>query len=172
MTMRSLLFAASVAALAFSAQAARADQVKVGTLKCDVAGGPGLIVASNRALNCTFTSQNGHVEDYAGSITKIGVDLGATTRSVIAWAVFAPTSAPPAGALAGDYGGVTGEVTVGVGLGGNVLVGGNANTMALQPLSISAQEGLNVAGGIAGLTLKYLPPPPPRHHHHRRHHHY
>jgi hypothetical protein len=166
MTMRSLLFAVSAAALAFSAQAASANSTKVGTLNCQVAGGPGMIIASNRALNCVFKSDRGHTEHYTGSITKIGVDVGATTRGVLAWAVFAPTSAPPAGALAGGYGGATGSVTVGVGLGANVLVGGNANTIALQPLSIDAQEGLNVAGGVAGMSLNYMPPP---RHHYRRH---
>ncbi|MCI4677712.1 DUF992 domain-containing protein [Rhodoblastus acidophilus] len=169
MNMRSVLFAVSVAALAFSTHVASADQVQVGTLNCEVAGGPGLIIASNRALVCRFTSQGGRVEHYAGSITKIGVDLGATTKGLLAWAVFAPTSAPPQGALAGSYGGVSGEVTVGVGLGANVLIGGSADTIALQPVSLTAQEGLNVAGGVTGLTLDFVPPPP---HHHRRHHHY
>lgn len=166
MTMRSLLFAASVAALAFSAQAASANSTKVGTLNCQVAGGPGMIIASNRALNCVFKADSGYMERYVGSITKIGVDLGPTTKGVLAWAVFAPTAAPPAGALAGGYGGATGSVTVGVGLGANVLVGGNASTIALQPVSLNAQAGLNVAAGIAGMTLNYAPPPR-RHHHHQ-----
>lgn len=168
MTMRSLLFAASVAALAFSAQTASADSTKVGTLNCQVAGGPGMIIASSRALNCTFTSDSGYRERYVGSITKVGVDIGATTTGVLAWAVFAPTSAPPAGALAGSYGGATGSVTVGVGLGANVLIGGSANTMALQPLSLNAQGGLNVAAGVAGMALNYVPPPR-RHRHHHHH---
>jgi hypothetical protein len=40
-----------------------------------------------------------------------------------------------------------------MGLGANVLLGGG-NSIALQPLSISGQEGLNVAGGIGAITLK------------------
>ncbi|MGO8737535.1 DUF992 domain-containing protein [Rhodoblastus sp.] len=171
MIMRSLLFAASVAALAFSAQAASAESVKVGTLDCQVQGGPGMIIASNRALDCVFKSDSGRMEHYTGSITKIGVDLGVTAQGVLGWAVFAPTGGPRAGALAGSYGGATGSVTVGVGLGANVLIGGNANTFALQPLSLNAQTGLNVAAGVAGITLDYVPPPPPRHHHHHHHHH-
>jgi hypothetical protein len=42
-----------------------------------------------------------------------------------------------------------------VGLGANVLVGGFKKTIALQPLSVQGQEGLNVAAGIAGLRLSY-----------------
>ncbi len=172
MTMRSVLFAASMAALAFSAQAASADSVKVGSLNCQVAGGPGMVIASNRALDCVFTADSGYTERYAGSITKIGVDLGVTANGVLAWVVFAPTAGAPAGALAGSYGGATGSVTVGVGLGANVLVGGNASTIALQPVSINAQTGLDVAGGVAGMTLDYVPPPPRRHHHRHHHHHH
>lgn len=172
MTMRSLLFAASVAALAFSGQAASADSTKVGTLNCQVAGGAGMIIASNRALDCVFTADSGYSEHYVGSISKIGVDLGATTNGVLVWAVFAPTAAPPAGALAGSYGGATGSVTVGVGLGANVLIGGSASTVALQPVSINAQEGLNIAAGVAGMTLNYAPPPRRHHHHHYHHHHH
>jgi hypothetical protein len=166
MTTRSLVFAASLAALAFSAQAAAADSTKVGNLNCQVAGGVGIVIASNRALNCTFTSTSGYTERYVGSITKVGVDVGATTAGLLGWAVFAPTSAPPAGALAGSYGGASGSVTVGVGLGANVLIGGNANTIALQPLSLNTQQGLNVAAGVAGMSLNYAPPPRHRHHRH------
>lgn len=174
MTIRSLVLVASVAALALSTQAASADQVKVGVLTCEVAGGPGLIIGSNRALDCVFAPENAAPEHYIGSITKIGVDVGVIQASKLGWAVFAPTAGEPQGGLAGSYGGVTGEVTVGVGLGANVLVGGSANTVALQPVSIGAQTGLNVAGGIAGLTLAFVPPPAHHHHHrhHRHHHHY
>lgn len=158
MNTRFLVLAASMAVLVFSAHAASADeQVKVGSLRCEVQGGPGMIIASNRALRCSFVAQSGRVEHYSGSITKLGVDIGATGRGILDWAVFAPTGGAPRGALAGSYGGVTGSVTVGVGLGANVLVGGNAQTIALQPVSVDTQSGLNVAAGVAGLTLAYVP---------------
>jgi di/tricarboxylate transporter len=161
------LVLAAVAVLGMSTHAASAQQVQVGTLSCEVAGGPGMIIASNRALRCVYQDASGdRPEFYQGSITKFGVDIGATSTGRLAWAVFAPTAGAPRGALAGSYGGVTGSVTVGVGLGANVLVGGNAQTIALQPVSIDSQTGLNVAAGIAGLTLAYVPQP----HHHRHHH--
>ena len=56
--------------------------------------------------------------------------------------------------LAGNYVGATGEATIAVGLGANVLVGGNNRQVALQPLSISGQVGLNLAVGVAGLSLR------------------
>ena len=69
------------------------------------------------------------------------------------WAVFA-AGKTKRGALAGDYGGASAEATVGVGLGANVLIGGFKKMIALQPLSIQGQKGLNIAASIAGLSLR------------------
>jgi hypothetical protein len=56
--------------------------------------------------------------------------------------------------LAGDYAGASGEATIAVGLGANVLVGGSNRTVALQPVSVSGQLGLNLAIGVADLRLR------------------
>ena len=79
---------------------------------------------------------------------------GFTSASAISWAVFAPTAKIARGALGGTYAGVGGEATVGVGVGANALVGGNQKTISLQPLSVQAQQGLNVAVGIAAIELR------------------
>ncbi len=71
---------------------------------------------------------------------------------MIFWAVVAPTADLDRGALAGNYIGATAEATIGVGLGANVLIGGG-NSVALQPVSISGQQGLNIAAGIASVSL-------------------
>jgi hypothetical protein len=42
------------------------------------------------------------------------------------------------------------------GLGANVLVGGNDRSVALQPLSVQGQVGLNVAAGIAEIALQFV----------------
>jgi hypothetical protein len=68
------------------------------------------------------------------------------------WAVFTDTVAGP-GFLAGDYVGASGEVSVAAGLGANVLIGGSNRTVALQPISLSGQIGLNLAIGVASLRL-------------------
>ena len=70
------------------------------------------------------------------------------------WAVFSEFVGPRPGSLAGDYIGATGEATVAVGLGANVLMGGSNRQVALQPLSISGQVGLNLAVGVAELRLR------------------
>ena len=88
-----------------------------------------------------------------GVISKFGLDIGGTGRGKMMWAVYAETTAGR-GALAGNYSGVTGEATIAVGLGANVLVGGSNRTVALQPLSTTEQSGLNLAVGVADLQLR------------------
>ena len=146
---------AAVVAIALPILAsAQANRTKVGTLSCDISGGIGLIITSKKDLTCMFTpSQPGPREVYVGSITKFGLDLGATAGGEMVWAVYAPTTRK-FGALAGNYGGATAEATVGAGLGANVLVGGSDRTVALQPVSVQGQAGLNVAAGVAELRLR------------------
>jgi hypothetical protein len=130
------------------------ERTKVGTLTCDISGGIGLIITSKKDVTCMFTpSQPGPREVYVGSITKFGLDLGATAGGEMIWAVYAPTTRR-FGALAGHYGGASAEATVGAGVGANVLVGGSNRTVTLQPISVQGQAGLNLAVGVAGLELR------------------
>ena len=143
-------------AVGSSAQAAP-HGVKVGTLTCHVASGWGFVFGSSRDLRCSFRPNHHQGERYSGSISKFGVDLGYTEDGVILWAVFAPSSDVRAGALQGDYAGVTAGATVGVGVGAHVLIGGLDKSIALQPLSVEGNEGLNVAAGIGSISLRYEP---------------
>lgn len=147
---------ATVAALAAptSSMARAPERTKAGTLTCDISAGIGLIITSKKHLTCMFTpSQPGPREVYTGSITKFGLDLGATAGGEMVWAVYAPSNRR-FGALAGHYGGATAEATVGAGVGANVLVGGSNHTVTLQPVSVQGQAGLNVAAGVAGIDLR------------------
>ncbi len=149
--------AAVLAAAAVTAATALAqERIQAGSLTCDVSAGLGLIVGSQRQVYCTFTpAVPGAVEVYTGSITRIGLDLGATAGGVMIWMVYSPT-ARPAGALAGEYAGPSAEASFIAGLGANVLVGGSGSTVALQPVSVQGQAGLNLAAGIAGLQLQFV----------------
>jgi hypothetical protein len=138
----------------FSALPADAESsVNIGALSCHVSGGVGFIFGSSKSLDCVFKHTNGNTERYHGEINKYGVDIGFTTESRIIWAVFAPGEVA-SGSLAGHYGGVTGEAEIGLGLGANVLLGGSNKQVALQPLSITGGIGLNVAAGIASISLE------------------
>lgn len=151
----SMAAAVAVAAVGFSVPAAaQSERVKVGALDCDVSAGVGLIIGSRKEVKCTFTpSRPGAREAYVGTIGKFGLDIGATAGGRMVWAVYAPTAGGPA-ALAGTYVGASGEVSVGPGLGANVLVGGSNRTVALQPLSVQGQAGVNLAVGVAALELR------------------
>lgn len=138
-----------------SATAQPAERVKAGTLNCDVSAGIGLIIGSRKTMTCTFTpsAPGWPAEAYIGTISKFGLDIGATSSGHMVWVVFAGGSPAP-GALAGNYVGATAEATVAVGLGANALVGGSNRTIGLQPLSVTGQTGLNLAAGVASLELR------------------
>ena len=143
-----------LAALTGSAQAQ--DRVQSGSLTCDVSAGIGLIIGSQRNVSCTFTpSLPGPIEYYTGTISKLGVDIGVTGGGVMVWLVWSPTTRP-VGGLSGNYVGASAEASVVAGLGANALVGGSNRSVALQPLSVSGQVGLNIAAGVAGLELRYV----------------
>jgi uncharacterized protein DUF992 len=146
------VLAAALAMVVAPAQA-QPRRVEVGQLTCSMSASVGFIVGSQKNVSCVFRGQPGEPEEaYTGTMTTIGLDIGITTGGVIVWTVFADTNRY-AGMLAGKYGGATAEVSVAAGLGANVLVGGSHRTVALQPLSLQGQIGLDIAAGIGELDL-------------------
>jgi Protein of unknown function (DUF992) len=143
--------------LALSA-AAHAQQpiqrVQVGVLECRGGSSVGFIVGSVTNLGCVLRADGMPEDRYVATIRKVGVDLGITQESALAWGVFAPSSRLGPGDLSGNYVGAQGSATLGVGAGGNVLVGGSDNSIALQPLSVQGQVGLSVAAGLESLELR------------------
>ena len=146
------LFGAAAMATATIPADAQPNRVQVGTLACSISAGVGMIVASQRNVSCNFQPDGGPPEAYTGTMTRVGVDVGFTTGGAMVWGVFAGTNRY-AGMLAGTYAGGTAEATVAAGLGANVLVGGSNRSVALQPLSVQGQVGLNVAAGVGALEL-------------------
>ena len=157
--LRKLGIAISALGLAAGALAldtpAQAQGLQVGVLTCNVASGFGFIFGSSRAVNCTFSPNGGPPQHYVGAINKFGVDIGYQQNGVILWAVVAPTVQTTPGALTGVYGGATAGATVAVGGEANVLIGGSTRSISLQPISIEGNKGLNVAAGIATISLHY-----------------
>jgi hypothetical protein len=147
-----LLFAAGLIH-ATTGDATAKSGVNVGVLKCTVDGGIGLILGSSKHMKCSFAPAGSGSQDfYKGKVIKIGLDIGVTEKSYITWLVFAPGKLQP-GALAGSYVGATADVAIGVGLGANVLVGGFKKSVALQPVSVEGEVGLNVAVGFGEIEL-------------------
>jgi hypothetical protein len=151
----SLLLGIAVAAFgAFGAVAQQPNRVQIGVLECRGGASVGFIVGSVTNLGCVLRGDGRRDEPYVATIRKVGLDLGITQETALAWAVFAPVERSGSGDLSGNYAGAQGSASVGVGLGANVLVGGSQNSVALQPLSLQGSTGLNVAAGLESLELR------------------
>jgi hypothetical protein len=166
----------SIAIAALVASFASADAlpaVRAGVLQCQGGQNVGFVVGSVTSLECVFQSEGRRPEAYIATVRRYGVDLGITEQTRLTWAVNAPAGRVRYGDLAGNYGGVGANASVGVGFGGNFLVGGPENSYALQPISVQGQTGLNVAAGVADIELepvRFAHGGYRRHAHRHRHH--
>jgi hypothetical protein len=148
--------AASLLAGILAPAVAQSPKLVAGTLTCQGKGTVGLVLGSQEMLSCKYAPTNGPQQSYSATITKIGLDIGVKGASTMVWTVLHSTTSVPAGALAGQYGGVSADASVAVGGGASVLVGGSNNSVSLQPLSVQGQTGLNLAVGVSGLTLTHV----------------
>jgi Protein of unknown function (DUF992) len=139
--------------LAAAPAGAQGHTIRQGVLTCRTSASIGLIVGSRQRLRCQFRSDRGLTQNYFGAINRLGLDLGVTAGGVMVWAVLASTPTIPPGALTGRFVGASGDVAVGVGVGANVLIGGTSRSVSLQPLSVEGQVGVNLALGVAAMTL-------------------
>lgn len=129
-----------------------------GVLTCKGQDSIGLIVGSMQTLACTFEPTGmGPKQSYSATVTKIGLDIGVKGESTMVWTVLFSTGKLPDGALAGHFVGVSADASIGVGGGTNILLGGSNKSIALQPLSVQGQTGLNLAVGVSGMTLEFIP---------------
>jgi hypothetical protein len=157
--LRSFILAGAAAAmLVASIAGANAQQpmqrVQIGILECRGGASVGFIVGSVTNLGCVLRTEGMPEDRYVATIRKVGLDLGITQESALAWGVFAPVARLGPGDLSGNYAGAQGSAAIGVGAGGNVLVGGSNNSIALQPLSVQGQVGLSIAAGLESLELR------------------
>jgi hypothetical protein len=155
---RLLLATLALAAMLSLPAAAQTPQswTQVGSLSCRVDPNIGFIIVGHQPMECLFTpNTQTPPQAYDGAINTVGLNVGISAGGVLGWAVFAPTTGVPAGALAGDYVGVSGDIGIGVGAGANVLLGGSGRTIALQPLSLQGSVALNVVLGVSSLKLRW-----------------
>ena len=149
-----MVVAASAANATVNTKVANPDAaVKVGTLTCHFDKSVGWLIGSSKSASCTYSGLNGRKQAYTAHLTNIGVDVGVTSNQTLVWAVIAPGNISPK-ALNGTYVGVGADATVIGGVTANALVGGLQDSIALQPLSIGAQTGLNVAAGVRSMSIK------------------
>ena len=152
--MRRISLLLGVAASLIAGAAHAQNRVQVGVLECRGGASMGFIVGSVTNLGCVLRVNGRPDTPYVATVRKIGLDIGITDQTALAWAVFAPVERFGPGDLAGNYAGAQGSAAIGVGAGANVLVGGSSNSIALQPLSLQGQTGVNVAVGLQELELR------------------
>ena len=145
--------AATLLVVSFTGAHTQQPRVQVGVLECRGGSSVGFIVGSVTNLGCVLRA-NGYEDRYVATIRKVGLDLGITEETALAWGVFAPSARLGPGDLSGNYVGAQGSAAIGIGAGGNVLIGGSDNSIALQPLSVQGQVGLSVAAGLESLELR------------------
>ena len=136
---------------------AQGSTTRAGVLTCRTSASLGLIVGSHQRLRCQFKADAGWTQNYTGAINRVGMDLGVKGGGIMTWLVMGQTSAIPHEALTGKFVGASGGISAGVGVGANVLVGGTRKSISLQPLSVEGQVGVNLALGVAGMTLHPAP---------------
>ena len=143
--------------LPFKAVAEPAQRAtQLGTLVCRMGPRVGLVVGSRQRLRCRYTQiGSGRVENYAGRVTRFGLDVGVTIGGAMRWRVLASTRGQQNGALSGQYVGASADASLGVGIGGKFLIGGTRRSIMLQPLSVVGKAGVNVAAGVTGLNLRF-----------------
>ena len=152
--MRRSVLGLAIVSLLVPVAGTNASPPHAGFLECLGGHSVGYIVGSVASLDCIYRSHGRPAQAYIATIRRFGLDLGVTEQTRFTWAVSAPVSRFERGELAGTYGGLSASASVGVGFGGNFLVGGPGNAYALQPISMQGQTGFNLAAGVAGIELK------------------
>jgi hypothetical protein len=149
-------FALAMAFGASSAAAQERPRVEVGTLFCTLSPSVGALIGSRRRMTCRLSLfARDRAENYAGTITRFGVDVGATVGGVLSWRVLTRTRVTGPGMIAGNYVGISADASLGIGGGAKVLVGGSRRSTMLQPVSFVGNIGLNAAVGVTGMTLRF-----------------
>ena len=134
---------------------AQPSWTQVGVLTCRLNPSIGFVIAGHQSMECTFQPAGPFPpQPYQGAFNMVGLNVGVTAGGILSWTVFAPTTGVPAGALAGEYFGASGDIGLGVGAGANILLGGSGRSFALQPLSVEGSVAVNIAVGVSMLTLR------------------
>jgi hypothetical protein len=149
---KSAVAALALMGMTVAGSAASKDGIKVGTLTCHFDSSIGWVIGSVKNAECLYKGTNGEQALYTAELSRLGIDLGVTGNQTVVWAVIAPGK-NVRHSLEGTYLGASAEATAIVGLNANALLGGFKKSIALQPLSIGAQTGVNVAAGIGSLRL-------------------
>jgi hypothetical protein len=134
---------------------AQTQRVRVGGITCVADLRARAVLGPRQDLRCVFrTDIKRRQYTYAGSIRRIGLNLGITRGGRLYWAVFAPTTHVGRSALRGSYRDASGIAALDLGLGAKVLIGGSRRTVSLQAQLVEGQIGNNLALSVTNLSLQ------------------
>ena len=156
---RSIILAAISSTIALGmlagslANAQSIQRVQVGILECRGGASVGFIVGSVTNLGCVLRVPGFPEDRYVATIRKVGVDLGITQESALAWRLGA-RGATRAGRTLRQLRRRAGQRRGRRRRRRQCVVGGSDNSIALQPLSVQGQVGLSVAAGLESLELR------------------
>jgi outer membrane protein OmpA-like peptidoglycan-associated protein len=154
---RAVLAVCALGAVLAMGDDARAE-AKLGTMVCKRIPGTGvnLIIYSKAEVRCIFNGSVDAEQWYRGKTgILLGLDLKWNKEERIYFAILSNTVkfVPEGDFLSGEFGGAKASVALGIGVGAQILLGGNDDTIALQP-AVEAGTGVGVAAGLSYLDLK------------------
>lgn len=130
---------------------------KIGILTCNAVpeSGVNLLIHSTVDVTCRFESTDGSgIEHYVGETgIGLGIDFRYERERHLVFTVFAADTVSGSHKLSGKYGGAGASVSVGIGAGVQLLVGGSNKSISLQPV-IEGSTGVGVSAGITYLFLQ------------------
>jgi hypothetical protein len=134
------------------------SRIYIGSLSCNVGGGTGYILASQKSLDCVFLNKEGtESAQYTGTIDKVGIDIGYTRAVHTIWRVYSLGTVRGATQLSGTYVGEQGTVAAGSQAGGNWIYGGPNAEIGMVASGVVKDAGYNLATGVAAMTIKLKP---------------
>lgn len=131
---------------------------EIGILSCDLTQKDNDILRSKSEYLCTMDAHDDAFDaKYVATVTKWGVDLSTTDQETIKWAVLTTQEKYAKDMMQGHYVGAGADIAVKYGAGVKVLVGGDADAISLQPLSVAGKEGFGVAVGLDAMDIAPAP---------------
>ncbi len=144
------------AASAGTAAADDAAKIEVGMLTCDLTQSSNNIVLSSSEYLCELEASDGYNDaTYIASIDMVGLDLKSTNSETLKWAVLTTSDRFETAMLEGDYVGASASAAVGAGAGVRAMVGGDSESVSLQPLSVSGStDSIGASLGLEQMELR------------------
>jgi len=131
------------------------SRIYIGSLTCNVAGGTGYVLGSRKQMECVFLAKDGvHSAEYAGTINKVGIDIGYTKAVHTIWRMYSLGSDRGPRDLSGTYVGEQGTVAASTQAGGNWLYGGPNAEVGMVAAGVVRDAGYNLATGVAEISLR------------------